>query len=140
VSKGDAVSLIGKVELEGDFFTHDPGKTLGGNIRDMMDLLAKWMEDEAMMGIAAASGSMPGWTGYTLEHVRGYVTQPGKANRWRVSAAVGIPTYGMDDEQAIRTKAAGASIERRFHPMRRVKQGVYRSRPILQANLTKGLE
>lgn len=140
MSKGDAVSLIGKVELSGDFFTHDPGKTLRANVRDMMDAIAAWMEIEAKAGVAAVAGSMPSSTGYTREHVVGYTTSGKTGKRWGTWAAVGLPTNGMDARQARRTKAAGASVEKRFHPFRRVKSGVYRSRPIIQANLAKHLE
>jgi hypothetical protein len=46
----------------------------------------------------------------------------------------------MDAAQAKRTMAAAASVERRFHPFRNVKSGVYRARAVLTANLTKGIE
>ena len=78
-------------------------------------------------------------TGWTREHVKGYSSNQKSGNRWQNWSAVGIPTVGMDAKQAIRTKAAGATIERRFHPFRRVKQGVYRARPLIRANLTKGM-
>jgi hypothetical protein len=43
----------------------------------------------------------------------------------------------MDRADAIRTKAAAASIERRWHPFRRVAAA---GRRAAKANLTKGLE
>lgn len=140
MSKGDAVSLIGKARLEGDFFTRNPGKTLSNNVQGMLAKLAEWMEEEVRAGVASAAGSMPHGTGYTRAHVRGYTTSRKTGKQWRTWAAVGLPTDGMDRAQAIRTKAAGASIERRFHPFRRVKSGIYASRPIIQANLARGLE
>ena len=46
----------------------------------------------------------------------------------------------MDRTNARRTKAAAVSIERRWHPFRRIKAGIYRSRPLINASITKGLE
>ena len=147
MSKGDAVSLIGKVELSGDFFTHDPGKTLRHNVADMMDALADWLDEEARAGMAV-SGSDE-----ALRHTRGYSTSVKTSKHWRVSAAANIVNVGMQPNEAIRVMAkvygrhdatAGhgttVGIEKRFHPFRRVKSGVYRARPIIQANLAKGLE
>ena len=147
MSKGDAVSLIGKVELSGDFFTRDPGATLRHNVADMMDALADWMDEEARAGMAV-SGSRE-----ALAHTRGYSTSVRTSKHWRVSAAANIVNEGMEPKEAIRVMAkvygrhdasAGhgttIGIEKRFHPFRRVKSGVYRSRPIIQANLAKGIE
>ena len=55
-------------------------------------------------------------------------------------AAVGAVTSGMSAKDAIRTKAAAATIERRWGPYRRAKSAVYRSRALISADLTKGLE
>lgn len=129
-----------KVELSGDFFRRDPGKTLRANIRDMLDAVADWMEVEVQSEIRAHAASMPFYTGWSAEHTEGYTTSPRTGKRWGLWAAVGAVTAGMDRTNAIRTKAAAASIERRWHPYRRVKSGVYRSRPIITANLTKGIE
>jgi len=136
----DGVSVTTKVQLEGDFFRRDPGKTLRMNVRDMLDKLAAWMEAEVRSDIGSHAGSMPGWTGYSQAHTIGYTTSAKTGKRWGTWAAVGAVTAGMDKKQAIRTKAAAASIERRWHPYRRIKGGVYRSRPIITASLTKGLE
>lgn len=129
-----------KVELSGNFFTHDPGKTLYGNIRDMLDALAAEMEGAVQQDIAAREGSMPYWTGWSKDHVVGYTTSAKTGKRWATWAAVGSVTAGMSKAKAIRTKAAAASIEQRFHPYRRVKSGVYRARALLTANLAKNLE
>ena len=106
----------------------------------MLDKLAEWMEEAARAGVAAGAGSMPGYTGYTRAHIKGYTISGKTGKKWKSWAAVGLPTEGMDKAQAIRTKAAGAIIEHRFHPFRRVKSGIYASRPIIQANLSRGLE
>ena len=140
-----------RIDLEGNFFKRDPGKTLRANVRDMLDKVAAWMESEVKTEIGAQAGNMPFYTGYSREHVEGYTTSKKTGKRWGTWAAVASVTAGMDAEQAIRTKARVAGrqkgnhgttpgIERRFHPYRNVKAGVYRSRPILSADLTKGLE
>ena len=145
MSKGDAVSLIGKVELSGDFFTRDPGATLRHNVADMMDALADWMDEEARAGMAV-SGSRE-----ALAHTRGYSTSVRTSKHWRVSAAANIVNEGMEPKEAIRVMAkvygrtkgkhgTTVGIEKRYHPFRRVRSGVYRSRPIIQANLAKGIE
>jgi hypothetical protein len=46
----------------------------------------------------------------------------------------------MDARDAIRTKAAASSVEGRFRPFRRVTSALRRSRAVLSANLTEGLE
>ena len=128
-----------KITLEGDFFKRDPGKTLRQNVRDMLDELAAWMESEVQSGIASKAGSMPAYTGWSHEHIVGR-TSSLSGHRWGTWAVVSANTEGMGRTDAIRTKAAAATIERRFHPFRQVKSAVYRARPLITANLTKGLE
>lgn len=131
------VGVTAKVELDGDFFRRDPGKTLRANVRDMMEALAAEMEREVKSIIAGAP--MAHSTGWSYEHTIGRV-ESYAGNRWGTWAVVSANTSGMSRADAIRTKAAAATIERRFHPYRRVKGGVYRLRPVMQANLVKGLE
>lgn len=128
-----------KVELSGNFFTHQPGRTLYRNIGDMLDALSAEMEGIVRGEVLSHAGDMPRWTGWTAGHVSGYTTSPVTGKHWALWAAVGVPTTGMDRKQAIRTKAAAASIERRWHPFRRVKSAVYRSRALISADLAKGL-
>lgn len=128
-----------RASLEGPFFAADPSKTVRGNIRDMMDALSAEMEKDVKAQISAAAGQMPGWSGWSLEHVVGR-TASYSGKRWMVTAVVSENTNGMDAKTAIRTKAAGASIERRFHPFGRTSRAVRASRAVLAANLTKGIE
>lgn len=128
-----------KVELTGNFFTRDPGKTLRGNVKDMLDGLAGEMEREVRGEVESQRGQMPEWSGWTVDHIQGRThSQQGK--RWGTWAVVSANTSGMSAADAIRTKAAAASIERRWHPFRRVKSAVYRSRALISADLTKGLD
>ena len=135
-----AVRVTTKVELSGNFFTKDPAKTVRGNIRDMLAALAEEMEEQVQDQIEARAGQMPRSVGWSRAHVKGYVTSPKTGKRWQLWAAVGSVTTGMDASTAIRTKAAAATIERRWHPYRKVKSGVFRARALISADLSKGLE
>jgi hypothetical protein len=130
-------SVRTKVTLEGDFFRRDPGKTLYANIGEMLDALAEWMQREIRDDIASHAGSMDEYSGWSWAHTRG---RRSWSKHWAVWAAVEADTQGMSAKDAIRTKAAAATIERRWHPYRRVKAGVYRARPLITANLTEGME
>jgi hypothetical protein len=78
-------------------------------------------------------------TGWTRDHAIGRtVSYSGKP--WWLTAVISANTDGMGRDDAIRTKAAAASVERRFHPFRRVATAMRRSRAVLAANLVEGLE
>lgn len=131
---------VTKVTLDGDFFRNDPKKTIRRNIRDMLEDLGEWMEDTTRADIASHAGSMPFYSGWSWAHTEGYTRSPKTGKRWELHAAVAAVSTGMNRDDAIRTKAAAASIERRWHPYRRVKSAIYRARPLISANLTEGLE
>jgi len=134
-----SVSVTTKVELDGDFFTKGPAKTVRENIRDMLEALSGEMESQVKSEIGGHQGAMPRSVGWSRDHTVGYVTSGKTGKRWHLWAAVGAVTAGMDKKNAIRTKAAAAGIERRWHPYRRVKSGVYRARAVVSADLSKGL-
>lgn len=131
--------LTTDVELSGPFFRRDPGKTIRANVRDLMGELADSMDEDVSSGIAAAAGSMANYTGWSLGHTVGRA-HSNSGKRWGTWARVSAYTDGMSRADAIRTKAAAASIERRWHPYRKAKSNVYRARALLTADLTKGLE
>ena len=133
------MNVTTKVELSGNFFKRDPGKTFRGNVRDMLDALASEMESIVQGEIAGRAGSMPGYTGWSHDHTVGR-TESQSGKRWGTWAVVSANTNQMSAKDAIRTKAAAATIERRWHPYRQVKSAVYRSRALIRANLTEGLE
>lgn len=134
------VSVTTKVQLEGNFFKYQPGKTLKQNVGDMLEAIAAWLDKETDSGIAAHAGQMPYWTGWTLKANQGYVESAVTGKHWETWAAAGTVTAHMDAKDARRTKAAAASIERRWHPWRNAKSGVYRSRAVVQAALAKGID
>jgi hypothetical protein len=131
--------LTADVTLSGPFFTKDPGKTIRANVRDLMDQLAEQMEGDVRNAISANAGSMPAYTGWSRDHTVGRVHSV-SGKRWGTWARVSALTEGMGKADAIRTKAAAASIERRWHPYRKAKSNVYRARALITADLTKGLD
>ncbi len=134
------VKVTTKIELSGNFFTHKPGDTLYTNIGHMLDALAGELEAEVSGQFAAHAGSMPAYTGWSTGHVRGYTTSPKTGKHWALWAADASVTQGMSAKDAIRTKAAAATIERRWHPYRQAKSAVYRSRALISADLAKNLD
>jgi hypothetical protein len=130
---------VASVELSGPFFTRDPRKTVRQNIRRMLDALVKEGEEGVKAQMSAKAGSMPAWTGWTHDHVVGR-TSSLSGKRWALNAVVSASTDGMGASEAIRTLAAAAVIERRFHPFRRVTSRMRRARAVLAANLSRGLE
>jgi hypothetical protein len=130
---------IERVDFTGPFFTKDPAKTVRENIGEMMDRLAAEGERDVKQQIEGRSGSMPYYTGWTRDTVRGR-TESLSGKSWAVSAVISTDTSGMNARDAIRTKAAAAGIEARWHPFRRTTSAIRRSKAVLAANLTKGLE
>lgn len=130
--------MTATVELSGPFFTHDPGKTLRGNIQSLMAALADEMEGSVKGDIEAASGSMPLYSGWTHDHVVGRVASL-NGKHWLATAVVSANTARMGSRDATRTLAAASSIEARFHPFRNTVRAVRSSRVWLR-DLAKGLE
>lgn len=104
-----------------------------------MDDLAAEGERAVKAQMAAKAGQMPHYTGHTAAAVRGR-TKSLANKRWLVSAVISTDTSGMDRKEAIRTKAAAAQMEGRFHMFRLTAGAMRRSRKVLAANLTKGME
>lgn len=128
-----------KIEFRGGFFERDPRKTFRQNVMDMMDGVAREGEDTVRKAIQARAGSMPRSKGWTAAHVKGR-TRSLSGRKWQVTAVISANTAGMSRRDAMRTKAAAASVERRFHPFRRAAAAMRRSRAVMSANLTKGIE
>ena len=137
-----------KAMLEGPFFTRNPGATVLGNIRHMLYEVGKLAASEVRRAIESHRGEMPRWTGWSARHV---TSRTRGALDNRLQAFVFLDTEGMTREDAIRTKAAGAGrtqgmrgttpgIEGRWHPFRKTKNTIVRSRAVIGANLTKGIE
>jgi hypothetical protein len=104
----------------------------------MMTALSKEMEADVRGQIDAKAGAMDFYTGWTRSHVIGRAESLSH-KPWLATAVVSSNTAGMSRTDAIRTRAAAASIERRFHPYRRTASSVRSSRALL-ADLAKGLE
>jgi hypothetical protein len=130
---------ITRVDFSGPFFQRDPARTIRDNIRDLMAALAEEGERDVRGQIEQRAGSMPNWTGWTRDHVKGR-TASLSGKRWAVTAVVSADSSGMSGATAIRTKAAAASIERRWGPFRKTSTTMRRARAAINANLTKGIE
>ncbi len=128
-----------RVDFSGDFFERDPSKTVRSNIGDMLDALAEEGEADAQGQIAAAQGSMPFYTGHTLASIVGRRSS-NSGKRWGLNVVISANTSGDGASDAIRTKAAASSIERRFHPFRRTNTSLRNARAVLAANLTRNVE
>jgi hypothetical protein len=127
------------VELNGNFFRRDPRKTVKGNIRKMMEAMAPEAERLVKTQIEARAGSMPYYTGRTTDNIVGRA-QSVSGKSWAATMVVSANTSGMSRGDAIRIKASASGIERRWHPFKRVASALRRSRAVLAANLTEGLE
>jgi len=126
------------VRFEGPFFRSNPGKTLRGNVRDMMEALAVEAEDEVKTEVGAHAGQMPRYTGYSRNAIVGRVKSvAGKP--WMASMVVSSSTVGKDAAESKRTLAAASIIEGRWHIFRRTASAIRRSRAVLRADLVKGL-
>jgi hypothetical protein len=126
------------IDLSGPFFEHDPAKTFRQNVRTMLEALAAEGEADVKAQIQARAGSMRHYTGWTRGTVKGR-TQSLSGRKWAVSAVISTNTAGMDRKDAIRTKAAGSTIEGRWHPFRMTKNRLNRSRKINAAELLKDI-
>lgn len=116
--KGKAGRTAQTISLEGPFFEGDPAKTLAENIRDFLAKTAEEGEHDVKTQIQSVAGQMPHYTGWTTATVTGRVVSL-KGKQWRKTAVVSTSTAGMSAKDAIRTKAAGSTIERRWHVFRR---------------------
>lgn len=128
-----------RVDFSGPFFIRDPKLTVRANIRDMLDRLVEEMERDVKAQMDSKSSSMKSWTGWSRDHVRGR-THSLAGRRWGLNAVVSMDTSGMSAADAIRTQAAAATIERRWHPFRRTTSAARRARAVMAANLVAGLE
>lgn len=123
-----------RVSLEGPFFTGDAAAKFSGNLAAAMDDMAAEMETEVERLIEGRAGNMPFYTGRSARAVHGRAESV-SGRPWYRTAVVSAFTGGMGRKDAIRTKAAAASIERRFHPFRRVASAGRR----IRRDLTQGL-
>ena len=125
-----------QVELTGPLFRADPGKRVAENIRDMLEALAQYGEGYVKAQVASKAGRMPRYTGWSYDHVRGRVEgETGK--KWWRNAVVSAYTGDLTRDPAIRTKAAAATIEARWHPFRRAAFATRKH--IRKHDLAKGL-
>jgi hypothetical protein len=119
-----------KVDLTGPLFTRDVRKTVGQNIRRMLDGLA----DE---GDRIVTGATPVLTGSMAHGIRRTRVRMPKDGLYTVtiyaSHVYPWPNGGSKEYR-------GGKAERRYGMFRRAKNALNRSRAVLAANLVEGLE
>jgi hypothetical protein len=137
------VEVTSHFDLEGPFFTKDVRKTVIENIGDMLDRAAEAMEQDVRDSIAGHAGSMPYYDGWSWARTIGR-RKSGRGKEWWYHAVVSANTEGgdprvgkLDKRDAIRTKAAAVTIEKRWHPYRKASSAARRA--IKTLDLTKGL-
>jgi hypothetical protein len=126
-------------KFEGPFFTKNPQLTFRQNVRVMMSELASEAQADVQTEIASHEGAMPNWTGWSRDNVKGRVENL-SGKHWALTMVVSENSAGMSARDAIRTKAAGSSIEGRFHAFRHVASRIRGMKALMAADLTKGLE
>lgn len=139
-----AVELTTAFEVSGPWFTKDVKKTVRENIADMLDAAKGAMEQDVRASIAGHRGQMPGYTGWSYNRTIGRRKSGRTGRTWGLWAVVSANTEGgdarvsmLDAKDAIRTKAAAATIEKRWHPYRNAKRAARRA--IASLDLAKGL-
>lgn len=119
------------VDLSGPFFQRDPGKTLYANIGRMLEGLAE--EGERLV-----QSRYPVFSGDGKAGVRGRVRSlTGK--KWAVTAVIS-QTHVYPWPSGGAKQYRGGKTEARHHMFRDTARALRRSRAVLSANLTKGLE
>lgn len=127
------VRVTTKVTLDGRVF-RDPSGVIGKNIEAMLEDVSSEMEREVKRQIRQRAGSMRFYTGATTGSIRGRVESV-RGRKWHRHAVVSAYTGDQERRGAIRTKAAAATIEARWHPFKKVGAA---SRRILR-DMAKGL-
>lgn len=129
--------MVGTITRTGAFFEKDPGLTIGENARRLMEAVAAEGERDAQARIASLPPAGVR-TGATRRRIVGRARSH-RGKPWRLTAVIGIPNVGMTEDEAIRTYAAMAAIERRYHPMRATSTALRGAAAVNRAELTRGL-
>jgi hypothetical protein len=119
------------IDLSGPLFERDPKQLIRANIRRMLQGLAE-------QGEKAVQSLYPVHTGAGRAGVKGRVASlTGKP--WFLSAVVS-QTHVYPWPNGGQKKYRGGKTEAKHHMFRRTKTALGRSRAVLGANLTKGLD
>lgn len=133
-----------KVEFSGPFFERDPGATLRGNIQRMMEAVAR--EGEQAVRAALAIGESDRIViSHHVEpdrvsgHAIGRVTSLA-SKHWLATAVISVNNSGFSPAEGKSLMAAASAVEGETHAFRRTATALRRSRAVLRANLTAGIE
>lgn len=128
------------IELAGPFFEKDPAKTIRANIRDLLEQLARRMEQDVR------DHSPTGPTGNFREGITGRVASL-SGRPWFLSAVVSqqhVYPWGERGTQGgpanARAQYRGGKLEAKYHMFRRTASRARGMREVLSAELVKGLE
>lgn len=130
------------IRKDGPFFRHDPVKTFGENVEDLMGTIAREGESDVRAQLASgqsdrypiSSGVRPA---RTSEHVVGRVRSLG-GRPWHRWAVVSINNQGFTPAQGIALMAAASWVEGETHAFRKTTGRI--ARAIDRQDLAKGLD
>lgn len=132
------------IDTSGPFFTKDPTKSFRGNIRDLMDAIAREGEGDVKVQLRQGeNGRYPLGGGIRPGRVSGWIvgrTVNRIGRRWQVTAVVSVNNSGLTSEQGITLMAAASYLEGQLHVFRRTTSRLRRGRAVNQAELLKGLK
>lgn len=130
------------VTFSGGFFRRDPGATLTANIQRIMAAVAAEAAANVQQRLRAGqSGREPiSLLGNRVaEHVVGRVKSlSGKP--WLATAVISVNNSGYGRAEGISLMAAASEVESRTRAFRSTYLELRRSRAVLAANLTEGIE
>lgn len=135
------------VHLDGPFFTRNPAKTVRGNIRDMLEALAR--EGEADVRDHSPTGP----TGAFRAGIQGRVESV-TGKRWYLHAVISqthVYPWGQHVGTTIRSgrkqvanrgeaQYRGGKLERKLHMFRNTASRLRSMRSVIGADLARGLE
>lgn len=135
-------SQFAQIDMSGPFFQKDVEKTLLENVQKMMEGLAQEGEDAARSNLLVNAGNRAPvrMTGDRVaDHVIGRTVSL-SGRQWLTAAVVQVTNKGLDAATSRSVMAAGSVLEGSYHPIRKVATQIRRSRAVLTANLSEGLE
>jgi hypothetical protein len=131
------------LKLEGPFFERDPKQTFRQNVRRMLEGLSAEGQQTIRELLAAGEGTRLPIARIPSDHVSEHVVGRVRSNSgrpWALTAVVSVNNSGLSRAEGISLMAAASVVERRVHAFRSLSSGIRRSRAVLSANLTAGLE
>lgn len=129
------------IKKSGPFFRHDPVKTFGQNVEDLMSEFAREGESDVAIQLRAGEGDRyPISSGVrpsrTSQHVTGRVRSLG-GRPWHRWAVISINNQGFTPAQGVALMAAASWVEGQTHAFRKTTGRIARA---INRDLAKGLD